>query len=294
MPDDATPRSQSDSRPIDLEIGPYSIAAATAFGPRLVSLRFRQGPELFAQLADDVMIVHPDSGTYRFHGGHRLWAAPEVPAITYAPDDHPCVVTTGDDGLRITAPIDSAGFIKDLRVGLDGDRLVVDHRVENGGPGPISLALWGITQFRLGGVALIPIGAGVVHDPLQADSSLVIWPYTDLTDSRLSWRRQAAIVEATPGPRFKVGSGPSPGHLGYLIEDQLFTKEVAAAETGTYIDRGAIAQVFVDDSFCELESLGPVVSLNPGASLSHREVWKVDECADLATAYDRVVQRGEV
>ena len=58
----------------------------------------------------------PDSGTYRFHGGHRLWAAPEVPAITYAPDDHPCAVTTGDDGLTIRAPVDAAGLIKDVSV----------------------------------------------------------------------------------------------------------------------------------------------------------------------------------
>ncbi|HKY47390.1 MAG TPA: hypothetical protein VJQ79_05325, partial [Acidimicrobiia bacterium] len=92
MADVAAPRPPL----ISLELGPYSIAAATAFGPRLASLRYRQGPELFAQLSDEVLINHPDSGTYRFRGGHRLWAAPEVPAITYASDDHPCVVTTGD------------------------------------------------------------------------------------------------------------------------------------------------------------------------------------------------------
>ena len=58
-----------------------------------MSLRRDNGPELFAQLGEDVVIDHPGSGIYRFHGGHRLWAAPEVPAITYASDDHPCVVS---------------------------------------------------------------------------------------------------------------------------------------------------------------------------------------------------------
>ena len=290
MPEVAAPRP-ADGRLINLEIGPYSVAAATTFGPRLVSLRFQHGPELFAQLPDGVAIVHPDSGTYYFRGGHRLWAAPEVPVITYASDDQPCAVTTRGDGLTIRAPIDPAGFIKEVSVSLNDDKLVVDHRLENGGLQPISVAPWGITQFRLGGVALVPIGTGVVHDPFQADSSLVIWPYTDLTDRRISWRRQAAIVEAAAGPRFKVGSGPSPGKLGYLFADQLFTKAVAPAGTGNYVDRGAVAQMFVEDSFCELESLGPVVSLNPGEALSHREVWKVEHCADLATAYDRVINR---
>jgi hypothetical protein len=286
-----TPRPGSDGKPINVEIGPYSIAAATTFGPRLVSLRFLHGPELFAQLSDEVVIVHPDSGTYHFRGGHRLWAAPEVPAITYASDDQPCEVFTRDEGLTIKAPIDPAGLFKEIRVSLDDDKLLVDHHLGNGGPGPIPVAPWGITQFRLGGAALIPIGTGVVDDPLQADSSLVLWPYTDLTDRRLSWRSQAAIIEATPGPRFKVGSGPSPGKVGYFFEDQLFTKEIAPAGPGSYVDRGAVAQMFVEDSFCELESLGPLVSLDPSAKLSHREVWKVEQCPDLAAAYDRVVLR---
>lgn len=291
MKDVAAPRPDPDSRLIDLEIGPYRVAAATAFGPRLVSLGYRHGPELFAQLPDDVLITHPDSGTYRFRGGHRLWAAPEVPAITYASDDHPCVVTTETDGLAITAPVDPAGLIKRVTVSLEGERLVVDHHLTNAGFRPVTVALWGITQFRLGGVALIPIGTGIVHDPFQADSSLVIWPYTDLTDPRLSWRRQAAIIEGTPGPAFKVGSGPDPGRIGYLFDRHLFLKEVLPAGMGTYIDRGAVAQFYVENSFCELESVGPAAALDPGSSVSHREIWEVTECADLATAYDRVVRR---
>ena len=289
MRDVAAPPPDPDSTPIDVELGPYSISAATTFGPRLVSLRYRHGPELFAQLPDDVLISHPDAGTYRFRGGHRLWAAPEVPAITYASDDHPCVVTTTTDGLAITAPADPAGLIKRVTVSLQGKRLAVDHHLTNAGVRPLTIALWGITQFRLGGVALIPIGTGVVHDQFQADSSLVIWPYTDLTDQRLSWRRQAAIVEGTPGPAFKVGSGPDPGRIGYLFDRHLFIKEIQPAGKGNYIDRGAVAQVYIESSFCEMESVGPAASVDPGSSVLHREIWEVTECADLATAYDRVI-----
>lgn len=287
MADVAAPRPAFTS----VELGPYSIAAATTFGPRLVSLRYRHGPELFARLSDEVLIAHPDSGTYRFRGGHRLWAAPEVPAITYASDEHPCAVTTEDDGLAIAAPVDPAGLVKKVNVSLEGERLVVEHHLTNAGLRPLTVAVWGITQFRLGGAALMPIGSGVVHDPFQADSSLVIWPYTDLTDQRLSWRRQTAIVAGTPGPAFKIGSGPDPGRIGYLFARHLFIKEVLPAGTGRYIDRGAVAQVYVENSFCELESVGPSATLDPGSSVSHREIWEVTECADLAAAHDRVVRR---
>lgn len=288
MPESATAPRHLDPALVYVEIGPYSLSVATGFGPRVVSLRWHEGLELFAQLADDIAIPYPGSGTYTFHGGHRLWAAPEIPAITYAPDDHPCAVTTGDQGVAIRAPVDHAGLGKDVTIGLEGDRLLVDHRLENGGFRPIPVAAWGITQFPLSGVAIIPTGTGAIDDPFQAGSSLVLWSYTNLADPRLSWRERAAVVEARPGPRFKIGSGPDPGRIGYWIDNQLFTKEIEPAGAGTYADRGAVGQVFVDDSFCELESLGPVVSLEPGSSLSHREVWEVTECPDLATAYDRV------
>lgn len=289
MADGVEPRPNLDSTVIDLQIGPYSLAAATAFGPRVVSLRRQPGPELFAQLGDEVVIEQPDSGIFRFHGGHRLWVAPEVPAITYASDDHPCVVSTSAGGLTIRGPVDAAGFIKELRVSLEGERLIVDHRLANTRLQPASVALWGLTQLRLGGIALVPMRGPSSQYEFQADRSLILWPYTSLIDPRLSWQERAAVIEAVPGPRFKIGSGPSPGRLGYLIDRQLFTKEIAPAGDGTYPDRGAVAQVFVEDSFCELESVGPVVSVEPGSSVSHREVWEVTECPDLATAYDRLV-----
>jgi hypothetical protein len=285
----ATPRSGSDGAAVAIRLGPYLVEAATRFGPRLVSLRREKGPELFAQLGDDVAIDLPDSEPFRFHGGHRLWAAPEVPAITYAPDDHTCVVSAGDDELTITAPADGAGLVKQLTVSLDGNRLVVDHRLTNASSAPASVAAWAITQFRLGGVALLPTGPRDEPDGLQADRSLVMWPYTNLADARLSWEERAAMVEAVAGPRFKIGSGPSPGRLGYLIDRQLFTKELPPARAGAYPDRGAVGQVFVDDFFCELESVGPIVALEPGSPTIHREVWEVTDCPDLATAYHRLV-----
>ena len=78
---------------------PYDrIGVATNFGPRVVSLSWRDGAELFAQLEPSVTVEHPDR-PYVLHGGHRLWVAPEVPAVTYAPDDAPCEVR--EDGETI-------------------------------------------------------------------------------------------------------------------------------------------------------------------------------------------------
>ena len=280
----AASRSSGDAFSLDLAVGAYQVVVATGFGPRLLGLRYRNGPELFARLSDDVAIEHPDAGTYRFHGGHRVWAAPEVPRITYAGDDHRCDVKTAGPGFSVKAPADAAGLVKEIEVTPDGERLLVDHRLTNSTTTGLSVAAWGITQFPLGGVAILPLGGSPAADAYQADRSLLLWPYTNVTDPRLTWTEGAALVKAVAGPRFKIGVGPRPGRLGYHKDGYLFAKEVPSADEGEYPDRGAVGQVFVEASFCELESAGAIAVLLPGSSVAHREVWEVTECADLRAA----------
>ncbi len=288
MTDLAASRPDEDDEVLSLEIGPYQLSVATSFGPRVLGLRLGNGPELFARLGSEVVIDRPDSGVYRFRGGHRLWASPEVPRVTYSTDDEPCLVETGDDQVSITGPKDRAGLAKKIVIGLEKGRLVVDHTLANGGPVVIEVAPWAITQVRLGGVGLVPTG---VTEPegLQASHSLVLWPYTDLSDPRLSWRGRALVVDAVAGPQFKIGIGPRPGQLGYLLDQHLFIKEIQPAGPGDYPDRGAVGQIYLNDLFCELESVGPIVPLQPGSAAQHRETWSIEKCEDLEIAYRRIV-----
>lgn len=274
---------------VDLEVGPYRIRVAKNYGPRILGLRRAGGPELFAQLPETVVIDHPETGIYRFHGGHRLWAAPEVPRITYVNDDRLCEVTSTTSGFIVSAAADPAGIKKKMEVVIDGERLTVDHHLENDGPASLTVGVWAITQLPLGGTAIMPVGGPPAANPYLADGSLIVWPYTNLTDTRLSWTPRAAVVDAIAGPRFKIGSGPRPGRLGYLNNGYLFLKEIPPAGAGDYPDRGAVAQVFVEDEFCELESLGPLALLEPGQSISHREVWAATECTSRTLAFDRVL-----
>jgi hypothetical protein len=288
----AKPSSGADGSEVRHQLGPYEVAAATGFGPRLVGLIYGGGPEILARLDPIVGIDIPDLGRFRFHGGHRLWVSPESPPVTYAPDDHHCAVTTGSEGLTITAPVDAAGFVKELRVTWDGVNLIVEHRVEWAGRQPIKAGPWGITQLPLGGVAIMPIRPADGQSSFQADCSLVLWPYTDLDDRRISWQARAVVVNAHTGPRLKLGTGPGPPRLGYLREGQLFIKHAEPGVVGEYPDRGAVGQLFVNEAFCELETVGPIVSMEPGSETWHREAWEARECPDLDTALGIILERG--
>jgi len=246
---------------------------------------------MLARLSDDIGIALDEGGTYRFHGGHRLWAAPEVPSITYAPDNHDCDVTINGEELTISAGPDAAGLAKELTVTPGESGPVIDHQLTNAGTRDVTVAVWSITQFQLGGIAIAPTGAATSSTGVQADRSLVIWPYTDLSDARLSWRDAAVLVEAAPGEKIKVGVGPDPKQLGYFYDGYLFSKKVAPVGEGDYPDFGAVGQVFVNEDFCELESVGPIETLSPGSSTSLQETWSISECSDIETACSLVLDR---
>ena len=281
--------------PVSISLGPYLLQVATDFGPRIVGFRRDGGPEMFARLGPGVVIDRPDSGIYRFRGGHRLWAAPEVPSITYAPDDEACAVTemTGDvTGVNTLGRPDRAGLAKGIDVIADDGSLLVDHVLTNAGSAPIQVAPWAITQLRLGGTAIIPIDGKTDPDRLQANASLVLWPYTDLGDPRVTWRQGGLMVRAEAGPAFKIGAGPDPGRLGYLLDGHLFTKTVEPAREGRFADRGAVGQFYLGDAFCELETVGPLVNLQPEEETSHREVWAMGACDDQDAAWAVVSEGG--
>lgn len=272
-------RPQSD---LVFELGKWTVTTTRDFGPRITGA-WRAGlPNMFARLPPSNRIELANSDPFVFRGGHRVWAAPETPSVTYANDDHHCIIANAE-ALAIQAPPDAAGITKELVVQADGDELIVDQKLTNAGGRPITVAVWGITQFRLGGVAILPLGPPSNDDLLQADRSLVLWPYTRLDDPRIGVTPDAVLLDAISGPRLKLGVGPAPGALGYFSDGALFRKSINSTRALAYPDRGAVGQVFVNDIFCELESVDSLASIEPGESTSSREIWSLDPCPDLVS-----------
>lgn len=249
-----------------------AVLVTVSAGPRVLGL-VGPGGNLMAVLPDAGLDV-PGGGRFRLLGGHRLWVAPEVPAITHLPDERPCDVAEVGGGVRVEAPADGAGLVKAIEVRRTADGWVVDHTVRNTSNGPIKLAPWAITQLRLGGEAVLPLGASGAG--LQADHSLVLWPYTDLADPRIRFEDGAVSVRAeAAGPALKLGAAPSEGRVAYRLGRDLFEKRIAVDAAAPYPDRGAAVQLYLCDEFCELETLGPLRVVEPGGSAAHRETWSL-------------------
>lgn len=267
---------------LELEDGTLRLTATISMGPRILRLSRKDGANVFAELGD-LGVEHPSGASFRFLGGHRLWVAPEVPQSTYLPDDQPVAMDRRSAAVTLVGPTGADGIRKMIRLELLGDgAAVVDHHLENTGARPVDVAAWAITQFPPDGTALLPLPTEPA-DPagLQANRSVVLWPYTNPGAPGVRWSVDAAVIEGSPSSEpFKVGVENRRGWLAYWRRGELFVKWCRRHDDASkYADRGASAQVYRNARFVELETMSPLVTLAPGDGIEHREVWLVRRVA---------------
>jgi hypothetical protein len=274
---------------IRVEAGGLVAHVATGFGPRVVGLEAGDSGNLLAALPD-VWLPTGDGRRFRFRGGHRLWEAPEVPAETYRPDDEPVDVTVVGDAVQVAGPADPAtGLRRSLALAPGDGALVVRHVLTNEGETVMRRAPWALTQLPVGGRAWLSLRAGAGRpgpDAVLPDRALVLWPYTDLGDPHLHVTGGTVEVDASWPPdrpgRVKVGSPGGHGRLAYLRDGWLFEKAFDPQPDAAHADFGAAAQVYADERFIELETLGPLVELAPGGRVEHVERWRVERTDESA------------
>lgn len=263
---------------IRLEGDGSTLFVTTSVGPRVLGLVAGEG-NVFAALPDDAL-DGPGGLRFRLLGGHRLWVAPEVPELTYQPDERPCAVAQVEGGVRVEAPPDAAGVVKSMEVREASGGWIVDHAVRNGSSRTILLAPWAITQLRLGGEVELPIGSPGTGP--RADRAVVLWPYTDLADPRVRFETGMVRIEARAGgPTQKLGAAPGEGWLRYRLGGEVFEKRTDVDPAAEYPDRGAASQVFLCDRFVELETLGPLGRVEPDGWVTHRERWTLVRADEL-------------
>lgn len=262
---------------VELANDSLQLLVTQSAGPRILALCLRGRESALAELPE-LTIDLPNLPPWTFYGGHRLWQAPEVAAVTYLPDDRPVVIESIDNGLRITQAVEpKTGLRKSLQIQLPDQSaaVVVDHQFSNQGSTPVTLAPWAITQLKPGGLAILPQYAGLT-DPagVQANRSLVFWPYTDINSPHVQWGNRFVRIRAQfQTGAFKLGFPNPNGWLAYLWQDTLFVKKAPYEPAADYYERGSSSQFYCNDKFVELESLGPISKLEPNQSITHQETW---------------------
>lgn len=258
-----------------LVCGDTELVVTLDIGPRIIRYGVVGGPNELAEVPEDMGAT---GGTqYRFYGGHRLWIGPEDEKRTLQPDNDP-VEHREENGAHVfRSPPDRYGMQKELRITADpaAGRFVLDHAIENLGAYAVELAPWGLTVMAGGGECLFPHAPFFPHpDRVLPARPLVLWPYTDMTDPRWTWGKRVLRLRHVAGkaPQ-KVGMLVSQGYAAYANHGNVFLKRFPFVEGATYPDMGVNFETFTNQDMLEVESLGPVQRVEPGARAQHRETW---------------------
>jgi hypothetical protein len=250
-------------------------------GPRVVRLGLTGGPNLFAETPDASW--EGGHGTYELLGGHRFWFAPESDDCS-VPDAAGLTLSAiaGASGpaARLVGAVEApTGLRKTIEVRLDPDSAVVSlrHILANEGSRTLEIAPWPVTQFRLGGVAVIPLPPADEKPSIRPNQLVVLWPYASGTDGRLEIGDHRITVWARSDKPVKVGCLSAIGVAGYLIDGLLVVLRFDPVRDAVHADLGCNLEIYCDDRTIELESLGPLVRLAPGDSVTHDERWEIRE-----------------
>ncbi|HEY6057510.1 MAG TPA: hypothetical protein VIV06_05720 [Candidatus Limnocylindrales bacterium] len=252
------------------------IVATTDVGPRIIRCGFVGGQNLFKVFEAEAGLTGGDA--WRSYGGHRFWHAPEVFPRTYAPDNVPIGHTWHGHALTLTAAEPANGLEKQVRVSLHAvDPCIrIEHRLTNRGRWTVELAPWALSVMAAGGRAVYPQEDYLPHpEVLVPARPLVLWHFADMSDPRWTWGRRYVQLRQDPSAttKQKIGLLNTKGWAAYLLNGDVFIKRYRFDPDATYPDFGCNTETYTDSEMLEVETLGPLTRLDPGASVDHVETW---------------------
>lgn len=269
-----------------LSNGLVEARVVTDVGPRIMDFHAAGG-------ANVLYVRESEAGkrgenTWVQRGGWRVWIAPERRETTYALDNSACAAeVVGDTTLRVTGPPQPApGVQKRVDVTLlPGEpRLRIEAHIENISDRPVTYAVWSLPVLRPGGRAFVPqdVGSLTAFDAIRR---LLLWSYTKFADPRYHFGDRLVEIDHTqvkPAPpgqsgrrddESKIGVDSAQGWAAYLLDGTLFLKRFPHDAKGQYPDGGATIEVYSSHEFLELENLGPLTTIKPGAEIVLPEDW---------------------
>jgi hypothetical protein len=257
--------------------GEIELIVTGDVGPRIVRFGFVGGQNLFKEFADQ--LGRSGEEKFQLRGGDRVWKAPEDPVATWAPDNVAVAIQITPTGLIAREPIEPlTNLQKEIEVSVSpsGTQVTVSHRITNHSVFPLEFAPWALTMMAPGGTAVTgfpPRGKHPAH--LEATNPLVMWAYTDLSDSRWKFTKKYLMLRQDPknSEPQKLGLFNPDTWAAYILNGEAFVKRTSSDPAKTYPDFGCSFETFTNNDFLEMETLGPLTKVQPGRTVEQEEHW---------------------
>ncbi len=270
--------------------GEVELVITSDIGPRIMRYGFPGGQNMFKEVPET--LGQSGETHWVIRGGHRIWIAPEHMPRTYAPDNHQVDIEITGDSLRARQPIEPYSGIEkriEVKMAPHGTGVEIVHRLRNATPWPVELAAWALTMMAPGGTGIGAFPPRGTHPEMLAPTNpLVMWAFTNLADERWKFTRKYFTLRQDPSnaDTQKIGTFHPRTWGAYLLGSDLFVKRSEADVARKYPDMGCSFEMFTNADTLELETLGPMTTLEPGGSLEHTERWTLDRNIELAAWTD--------
>jgi len=259
--------------------GEAELIVTSDIGPRVMRYGFVGGQNFFKVFENQLgKSGEPD---WQLRGGHRVWLAPEDAVRTYAPDNGPVEIEIAAGRLIATQPVEPlTGLRKQLVIHLaeSGTGVTIDHRIQNALSEPQTLSVWALTMMAPDGTAVTGFPPRGRHeDVLNPTNPLVMWAFTDLRDNRWTFLEKYLVLrhDRNSVSPTKLGHFNPKTWGAYLLNGEIFLKRYQADASKTYPDMGCSYETFASADMLEIETLGPLTALAPGAWAEHTEYWNL-------------------
>ncbi len=275
--------------------GEVELIVTSDVGPRIMRYGFVGGQNLFKEYEET--LGKSGEPEWVLRGGHRIWAAPEQQPRTYAPDNGPVHIEINGDVLEATEPVEpSTGLQKQIIVKLaaTGSHVEVLHRLKNTLAWTIEVAPWSLSMMAQNGVGITGFPPRGKHpDVLPPTNPLVMWAFTDLTDPRWIYSKKYLALRQDPKNTTPIKIGHFNEHTwaAYSLGTDLFIKRTRGESGKIYPDMGCSFEMFTRNDMLELETLGPITRVEPGALVEHTELWTLNKDVHLSTFKDDELDR---
>ena len=261
------------------------LFVTTDVGPRILVYKTPLGENVLKTF--DEQLGSSGELEWRIRGGHRLWLAPEDPTLSYHLDNGPAAWRYDSfSGEVVVESVQDAPQRIRKTLGIlfaaQGSRVSLRHTVVNEGDQPIMLAVWALTVMQAEGLEIIPQPPLGEHPrDLLPNRGIVLWAYSDLSDLRLTLGSRFWLLrQAADYPPIKIGLAHRERWIAYVLGETLYLKIFEYDPTAAYPDGGCNFETFTDSEMLEIESLGPLVTLQPGESTDHHETWHLFPLTD--------------
>lgn len=253
------------------------LIVTTDIGPRIVRVGFINKQNFF-------YLVPEQSGKmggneWRIYGGHRLWLAPEAIPQSYSPDNEKAAYEIKDNCVTLIQTKEAfTGIVKEMEITLSRhkNKITVLHRLVNQNTADIEVAPWSLSVLAQGGRAIIPqepYGEG--DDYLLPARPLALWQFTKMNDPRWIWGEK--YIQAKQDTAFtseqKIGVLNKQGWTAYYLNGEVLIKKFSFVPEARYPDFGCNNETYINGSFLEIETLGPLTKIPAGGFVEHTEHW---------------------